>query len=226
MTDEVVDIEKRIDWDAMYLLLSYGPGEIEDLAKALYESKVEAYETAVHAEAGRMGFEVDRGDVQLDNAQTKRHLRMQANQHARFIVNTHNKDLRKKIDELQSGDQYPLKNRFQLAKEVDEWAAERFEKRSTLISRTESFTPLMRGTIDFYRQNGMETDFIFDSDAASCDICKRLKATNPHPLRKVMRVGIPHPNCTHSWTPVLKSPIQPPGGALWLGGAYRAPEAS
>lgn len=226
MADDAVDIAKRIDWDAMYLLLSYGDEDVQSLAKNLYESKVTAYESAIRAEAGRMGFDIDEDLVKLDNAQTKRHLRRQANQHARYIVNTHNKDLRKKIDELEQAPTYPLRNRNQLAQEIDGWAAERFRKRATLIARTESFTPLMRGTVDFYRQNGMETDFEFDSASASCDICKHLKATNPHPLRKVMRVGIPHPNCVHSWSPVIKSPIQPPGGVLWLGGPYRAEEVA
>lgn len=223
MTD-IVDIEKRIDWGAMLLLLSYGPEEQASLAEVLYKSKVDAYEAAVHHEAQRMGFDVDRTQVALDNQQTKRHLRRQANLHAGYIVNTHNKDLRKHLTELEQGPTYPLRNRFQLAQEVDKWASERFQKRARLIATTESFTPLMRGTIDFYRNNAIESDFIFNAEPGACDFCKRLLATNPHNLRKVMRVGIPHPGCVHSWTPTAVAPTQPPGGELWLGGSYRAPE--
>ena len=173
-----------------------------------------------------MGFDVSRADVALDNQQTKAHLRRQANLHAGYIVRTHNKDLRKYLDTLENGPTYPLRNRFQLAQEVDKWATERFQKRAGLIAATESFTPLMRGTIDFYRQNGIECDFIFDAEPGACDLCKWLLQTNPHNIRKVMRVGIPHPGCVHSWTPTAVAPTQPPGGQLWLGGAYRPQETS
>lgn len=223
---QVVDIEKKVDWGAMLLLLKYGPDEQSSLAEALYKAKVEAYEQAVLYEAQRMGFDVTREQVRLDNAQTKSHLRKQARLHAGYIVNTHNTDLAKHLGELEQGPTYPLKNRFQLAQDVDKWARERFTKRMSLITTTEAFTPLMRGTLDFYRQNGMETDFDFHAEPGACAFCKRLLDTNPHPLRKVMRIGIPHPGCAHAWVPRLVSPTQPPGGELWLGGPYRAQEAA
>lgn len=223
MTD-VVDIEKRIDWGAMLLLLSYGEDEQSSLAEALYKAKVDAYEQAILNEAQRMGFEVDRTQVALNNAQTKSHLRKQANLHASYIVRTHNSDLQKHLKSLEDGPTYPLRNRFQLAQDVDTWATERFRKRASLIATTESFTPLMRGVLDFYRNNAIETEFNFHAEPGSCDFCKRLLETNPHPLRKVMRIGIPHPGCAHAWSPVAVSPTQPPGGEVWLGGAYRASE--
>lgn len=215
-------IEKRIDWGAMLLLMSYGEEEANNLSEVLYKSKVDAYEQAVWNEARRMGFDVLREDVKLENAQALSQLKKQAQEHASYIINTHNKDLEKKLTGLEEGPKYPLKNRFQLAQDIDQWAADRFAKRAQLIARTESFTPMMLGTVDFYRQNGIETEFIFDSAEASCHLCKTLKATSPHPLKKVMRVGIPHPNCVHSWTPVVKNPTQPPGGSLWMGGPYRS----
>ena len=226
MTEELEDIEKRIDWGAMLLLLSYGPDEQSSLADTLYKLKVDAYEEAIYQESRRMGFDTNRSSAVLENQQTKAVLRKQANKHAGYIVNTHNSDLAKHISELEGGSKYPLRNRFQLAQDVDKWASERFSKRLGLLSSTESFTPLMRGTIDFYRQNGIDTDFIFNSHPASCDLCKRLEQTNPHSIRKVLRVGSPHPGCVHSWTPVVGTPTQPPGGRLWLGGAYRAQEAA
>lgn len=222
--DEIEPIEKRIDWGGMLLLLSYGPDEQAALADMLYKAKVEAYEQSVLAEARRMGFEVDPEQVNLGNQQTKSFLRKQANQHAGYIVQTHNKDLAKKLDELETGPKYPLKNRFQLAQEVDQWATGRFAKRATLIARTESFSPLMLGAVDFYTQNGIEAEFVFNSSSSGCSICKRLMATSPHSVRKVKRIGIPHPNCVHSWTPIVRTPVHPPGGQVWLGGPYRTPE--
>lgn len=222
--DQAEPIEKRIDWGGMLLLLSYGPEEQSALADTLYKAKVQAYEMSILAEAQRMGFQVDPEQVKLANKQAKSLLRREANKHAAYIVQTHNKDLTKKLSELESGPKYPLKNRFQLAQEVDQWASDRFAKRATLIARTESFSPLMRGAVDFYTQNGIETEFVFDSSPASCDVCKRLKATSPHSISRVKRIGIPHPNCVHSWTPVVRTPVQPPGGQVWLGGPYRTPE--
>jgi hypothetical protein len=32
-----------------------------------------------------------------------------------------------------------------------------------------------------------------------CAICAALEATNPHPLREVIRIGCPHPNCRQGW---------------------------
>jgi hypothetical protein len=221
---DVVDIEKKVDWGAMLLLLKYGEDEQAALAEALYNAKVMAYEEAVMHEARRMGFDVSRDQVSLANPQTKSHLRKQARLHAGYIVNTHNADLTKHLSELEQGPTYPLRNRFQLAQDVDKWARERFTKRMSLITTTESFTPLMRGTIDFYRQNGIETDFTFHAEPGACSFCKRLLETNPHPLRKVMRIGIPHPNCAHSWAPTIDTLPASFVGDLWLGGAYRSQE--
>lgn len=215
--DEV--IEKAVDWESLNKSFSYGPEQQTSLADVLYKLKVDSYEEAVYQEALRMGFEIDRDSVQLDNPQTKSHLRKQARRHAGYIVNTYNKDLRKELGRL-ADQSYPLKNRFQLASDLDRWAAERFAKRLEMVATTESFTPLMRGTLDFYRQNGIDTHFVFNSEPASCDVCKRLEATNPHPMRKVMRIGIPHIGCVHSWSPVVTEPIMPTHD-LWLGGAYR-----
>lgn len=219
---EAQPIEKAVDWSALLGLFSYQQAEQDALAETLYKLKVDAYEEAIYEEAHRMGFEVDRSAVSLDNAQTRSHLRKQARRHAGFIVNTYNRDLHKKLDDM-SQQQYPLKNRYQLAADLDRWSSGRFSKRVDMVATTESFTPLMRGTIDFYRQNGIDTDFIFDSEPASCALCKRLEATNPHPIRKVMRLGIPHIGCVHSWSPVVKSPDMPTH-ELWLGGTYRTRE--
>lgn len=219
MADATVDIEKAVDWAELHQRFSYGLAEQQSLAETLYKLKVDAYLDSIIHEARRIGFDIDVARAELANPQTKSHLRKQANRHAGYIVSTYNKDLAKKISDL-AAEQYPLRNTFQLASDLDRWAAERFAKRVEMVAVTESFTPLMRGMIDFYRQNGIETDFIFESNPASCDLCKRLMATNPHPMRKVMRIGIPHIGCVHSWRPALEK-LEMPTHDLWLGGTYR-----
>jgi len=210
---------KALNWDDLYQSLHFSTLEKNQLAEALYNTKVAAYEEALFQEAHRYLPSITKDQVHLTNQYTKGVLKKQANLHASYILKTHNADLKKYLNIIKQ-DKYPLRNSLQIAQEVDKWTQARFKKRAQLIARTESFTPITKAQTDFYRQNKISnTKFYFKSDKASCKVCKVLVKNNPHSLNKVLRVGIPHPNCPHQWVAHVEKKVELNPANVWLGGA-------
>lgn len=180
---------------ALAKALRWGREERDELADEFLDHKVFTYIETLGDLFREHGVEVDDDDIEISD-DILRALKREAVAHAAMVVDTYNADLDKF---LQRNADTP---RAQLLDDYDAWAADRADARAETIAVTEAYTAHADATIAFYEANGGgEYDFGHhpEDDAAVCDVCKALEATNPHPVERVLAIGTPHINCRQKW---------------------------
>lgn len=173
--------------------------DIDSLSDALYLHKARVYADTLGELADHYGFESE--DVQLGEGVLQA-LSEESDTRAEQIVATYNRELDAFVRSQQEV------SYEEAVANVIAWSHERDERRSDLISVTESYTAHADATIAFFLDNGLDdAEFDFGRHApdlpAECPICQSLEHRNPHPAHRVVEIGNPHPNCRQSWHPLI-----------------------
>lgn len=184
--------------------LEFDTTDREAISDALYRYKVKVYENTLTALAEQMG----RAELVNVTSQVRRKLRAEADESAGVIVTAYNRDLRSFIAQHVDDDPVTILQR------VDAWARNRAEARREKIAVTETYGPHADALAAVFLHNDMG-DALFDfgghGDAdPACEICQVLKETSPHPVKVVVKIGSPHPNCRQTWHPVIDPGDLPP----------------
>lgn len=170
--------------------------DVEALQERLTAAKIDVYERTLRDLAQLLKLTAT-PDV---SGQVKLALSIESGNHARSIIKTFNNDLA----------QYAFKFGRQL--EEDElrqtlraWVDNRNKSRAPIIAVTETYGPYADALMAGFLEAGLDAEFDFGGhpeagdEPAECIVCLALEETNPHPLREVIRIGSPHPNCRQNW---------------------------
>jgi hypothetical protein len=194
--------------------LKYGAADRKGLAEAIYDAKRQVYVETLADLAEGHGYELD-GDVILAPT-VEAEIRAVAQEHARLIADSYNRDVDAFLDRNESLEKDALLDTF------DAWSQDRLDQHADLIAVTEAYDAYTDATVSFYAENGLEPEYEFgghpelgDADPA-CDLCQALEATNPHPHARVLEVGIPHVQCRQNWHALVDPENLP--DVLTLGG--------
>lgn len=126
----------------------------------------------------------------------ERALRADARRTARQMLLSHNRDLRKWIN-----DNAHLPDGLLVAQGT-EFARRRWQTHTRYGAQTLAYTAHADATVAFYRDANVEPSFDFGGHGDAppvCRICRALVETSPHTLATVTAVGIPHPQCRQRW---------------------------
>lgn len=178
----------------------------------LYDEKVKVYAATLEDLATSYGYELPNGGLTLtEDVLTA--LRNEADDNAQSIVDTFNEELRTFLDRNAE------RSDAEVLADFEAWAVERHEARAEQQAITEAYTPHADATVAFFAENGLEPEFDFgghgDSDS-QCPICVALEETGPHPLSRVLEIGVPHIGCRQDWHPTIDANELP--DELKLGG--------
>jgi hypothetical protein len=168
-----------------------------ELAKILYDGKVEVYKATLEDLATSYGYELTETGIVLGE-DVLNALRDEADENAQSIVETFNSELRTFLAERRDADDAAVLTEFET------WAAERHDARAEMRAITEAYLPYADATLAFFAENDLEPDFDFGGhgdDDPQCEICQALEENNPHPMSRVLEVGIPHIGCRQDWHP-------------------------
>jgi hypothetical protein len=171
--------------------------DVEGIRDRLTAAKIDVYERTLRDLAAQLKLKTP----PVVSGQVKLALGIESGNHARSIVKTFNKDLAN----------YAFKFGRQL--EEDElrqtlraWVDNRNTSRAPIIAVTETYGPYADALMAGFLEAGLgDAEFDFGGhpeegdEPAECIVCLALEDTNPHPLREVIRIGSPHPNCRQNW---------------------------
>jgi hypothetical protein len=172
-----------------------GRRDTQALAERLREAKIATYTETLHRQAQQLG---SLATVDL-SPQVLGDLGIEATQHAQSIARTFNRDLARYAARISSGiDKQDLRSSLRA------WSENRNMQRAPVIAATEVYGPHADATMAFFMELGLlDSEFDFgghpEDDPPVCEICAALVATNPHPLKEVIRIGTPHPRCAQNW---------------------------
>ena len=173
--------------------------DVARIKESLTTTKETVYESTLQDLAQRLGIVVP----PKVSAQVKLALAIESGNHARSIADTFNRDL--------------AHYAFQVGRELDDdelrrtlraWAENRDAQRAPVIAITETAYPYADALMAGFMEAGLG-DALFDfggrpeagDEPPQCAICAALQETSPHPLRRVIRIGNPHPGCRQNWHP-------------------------
>jgi hypothetical protein len=193
-----------------------------EMADSLYAAKRQVYLDTLVDLATSYGYEVAEGDVLL-SPDIVSALRAEANDHARIIADTFNRDVDAFLDRQPEDMETQL-----LLDTFEDWAYDRAENKAESIAITESYSAYTDATLSFHQDAGLEPEYEFGGrpeegdEPPECPICQALEAANPHPLARVLEVGSPHIQCRQRWHPLVTPEDLPdelnigrtPGGVL------------
>lgn len=206
-----------------------------ELAQVLYDTKRRVYIDRLNELAQAHGV----ADYTVAiSREIDRLLRAEAHAHAASITDTFNAALTRFLTDLPAD-----LGTADVLDAAERWMDDRNAWHAPLVGVTETYTARSDATLSFYRDAGVTPafDFLTGGDhgkGAECAVCRALIATNPHSLETAAAVGMPHPNCVHTW--VARPVVLPdslalgrtPGGVLnrstlvqELGGHRAAAEA-
>lgn len=167
------------------------------LRDRLTESKIRVYEETLRDLANQIGITTP---PEIQPA-VKLALGIESGNHARSITDTFNHDL--------------AEYAFRFGRQLDEdelrdtlsaWVDNRNAQRAPIIATTEMYWAHADALMAGFMEAGLgDAEFDFGGhpelgdEPPECDICAALEETNPHPLREVIRIGTPHPNCRQRW---------------------------
>lgn len=181
---------------ALARALRWGREEREELADEFLDHKVFTYVETLGDLFREHGADISDDDIVLSD-DILRALKREAIAHAGYVVETYNADLERFL--ARNGD-LP---REQLLATYDAWSADRADARAETIAVTEAYSAHADATIAFYEAQGAGGEYDFGAhpadDAPACEVCAVLEATNPHPVARVLAVGMPHINCRQNW---------------------------
>ncbi len=173
--------------------------DVEQIEQSLESSKETVYESTLQDLAQRLGITTP----PKVSSFVRVALAIEAGNHARSIADTFNRDL--------------AHYAFKVGRELDEdelrrtlraWAENRNAQRGPIIAITETASPYADALMAGFMEAGLG-DALFDfggrpeagDEPPQCAICAALQETSPHPLRRVIRIGNPHPGCRQNWHP-------------------------
>lgn len=167
------------------------------LRDRLTDSKTRVYEATLKDLAEQIGLTIT-PEVQ---PAVKLALAVESGNHARSIVDTFNHDLAEYA--FRFGRQL---DEDQLRDTLKAWVENRNAQRAPIIAVTEMYAAHADALMSGFMEAGLG-DALFDfgghpelgDEPPECIICAALEETNPHPLREVIRIGSPHPNCRQTW---------------------------
>lgn len=162
---------------------------VDRLARKLYAAKSRQYRKTLTELTHRFGA----GRNAVLSTEIRDALMREARDHAKIIAATNNRLLT-----AEAGRRRELPAPL-LARHLRGYMGERSRNRAPTISRTELATAQLDAQVAFFRENGIEPLFDFAGPPAKCPVCARLKESGPHPIEIVLKIGYPHPNCTHTW---------------------------
>lgn len=197
---------------SLFRALRQTAADRRELANMLYEGKVAVYTATLEDLATSYGYELPDGGVTLAD-DVLNALRDEADENAQSIVETFNAELRTFLAE--HGDQ----PESDVLSAFETWATDHHEKRAELRAVTEAYVPYADATLAFFAENDLETEFEFGGhgdDDPQCVICQALEAGNPHPMSRVLEIGMPHIGCRQDWHPTIDANELP--DELKLGG--------
>lgn len=197
---------------SLFRALRQTAADRRELAKLLYDGKVEVYKATLEDLATSYGYELTEGGIELSE-DVLNALRDEADENAQSIVETFNSELRTFLDHNKSRDETEILTEFET------WAANQHEARAEMRAVTEAYLPYADATLAFFAENGIEPDFDFGGhgdDDPQCVICQALEEGNPHPMARVLAIGIPHIGCRQDWHPNVDANTLP--DELKLGG--------
>jgi hypothetical protein len=183
-----------------------------ELADLLYEQKVTVYVATLEDLAQSYGYELPDGGVELSE-DVLTALREEADDNAQSQVETFNNELRTFLE--RNAD----RTDEEVLTDYETWAQSHHDSRSEMRSITEAYTPHADATMAFFIENDLEPTFDFGGhgdDDPQCPICQALASSGPHPISRVLEIGIPHLGCRQEWHPNIE-PDQLPD-ELFLGG--------
>lgn len=179
--------------------LSYDEADRDGLAQDFLEHKIAVYIDTLGELADTYGYDyggrIDLADDVIASLAT------QARAHADSVVATFNSEVAAFVDRNAEAD------RDTIIDLVDQWAAARADSHSPVIAITEAYEAHADATASFWQAAGVEPEFDFgvhgpEDAPPQCDICEALVALSPHPLSRVLEVGVPHHQCRQSWQEV------------------------
>ncbi|HEY3435082.1 MAG TPA: hypothetical protein VGK41_05470 [Solirubrobacterales bacterium] len=173
--------------------------DLERIKESLTTTKETVYESTLQDLAQRLGITTPpqvSGQVRLA-------LAIESGNHARSIVQTFNTDLA--YYAFQFGRQL---DEEELRRTLRAWAENREASRNPIIAITETAGPYADALMAGFMEAGLG-DALFDfggrpeagDEPPKCAICAALVETSPHPLKRVIRIGNPHPGCRQNWHP-------------------------
>lgn len=186
------------------------PERIADYADALYDAAARIYRRTILELAHEHG-QADRQQVYLSR-EVREALRAETLRTAKLMVDSHNRDLRDWIKRNSPGKPNAL-----LVAEAISWERRRRATHAQYAAQTIAYTAHADATLSFWRDAGLEPEFDFGGHGDAppkCAICRALVETNPHPMVRVIEVGIPHPQCRQRWHTASKAEL---GGRTPLG---------
>lgn len=169
--------------------------DIERLVELLRRAKIDAAERTLQALIDQLGLQMQ---VRL-RSRLLVPLGLEARYHARRIARQFNEDL------AVYAARHRLLSKKDLRRTLAAWADNRNRQRAPIIAVTEAYSAHADALLGGFLELGLEADAEFDfgghpeDDPPDCAICKALVATSPHPLRRVVQIGVPHPNCRQLW---------------------------
>jgi hypothetical protein len=169
--------------------------DIDRLTDLLIRTRLEVYERTLRDVVDQLG--ADR-DVQL-SPRVRAQLNIEARRHARLIARNFNDALAEYAVRVGPG----LSDQ-ELRRTLALWAENRNQRHAPLIAVTEAWGPHADATMAAFLELGLDdARFDFgghpDDSPPACDICQALVDTNPHPLTRVLQIGVPHPQCEQRW---------------------------
>lgn len=184
---------------SLFRALRQTAADRRELANMLYEGKVAVYTATLEDLATSYGYDLTDGGIELSEDVLSA-LRDEADENAQSIVETFNSELRTFLSDNQGKPDADVLTAFET------WATDHHEKRAELRAVTEAYVPYADATLAFFAENGLEPEFEFGGhgdDDPQCVICQALEASNPHPMGRVLEIGMPHIGCRQDWHPTI-----------------------
>lgn len=188
------------------------PERIDEFARKLYLSAVSIYRQTILELANERG--ADRTRIHL-SIEVRNALMDEARWTAEAMLRSHNRDLRSWIARNRPGKPDAL-----FLTEGMEWARRRRQTHARIAAQTLAYTAHADATLGFWKDVGEEPLFDFGGHGDAppkCAICRALVQTNPHPIARVVEIGIPHPQCRQTWhteTEITVASRQPLGRSV------------
>lgn len=174
--------------------LAYDEADVRSLTEAFLDVKVAVYTDTLLVLAEEYGYDLA-DDLDLSD-DVLRALRDEARRDAQSVVDTFNHDMDQLLQENAA------LRRDDLITLYEQWAEARADSRADMVAVTEAYPAHADATMAFFQAAGIEPEFDFGGhgdDDPRCEVCQALADTGPHPLARVLAVGIPHINCRQEW---------------------------
>lgn len=176
--------------------LAYDDADRQALAQSFLDHKIAVYIDTLGQLADDYGYDYG-GRIDLSD-EVLQALAQEAAAHAASVVDTFNSEVDKLVDRNAG------LNRDAIIDLYEQWVEARADSHAPIIAVTEAYSAHADATASFWAAAGLEPQFDFGphavgEDHAECSICQALEDLSPHPLSRVIEVGMPHVNCRQSW---------------------------